>query len=420
MRRTRMFPYPRIRPGVSIPGAAIESLPGGAVAVYDFGRTNFMNFSEDLANASWSKAGATIDASSPLLVGYEGQSVSLSTYTSTNSNQSANGLVSTSTTGGLTVSAGQLVYASVFAAPITGPSTAIVITTGTTQLFVTFNFATKTFTTVTGVAASTRFEELPGGVFRLIVGWVATSALNLKTHAGYVNGALAIRLGGISLALNERYEKQTDGQALLDRSGNNNNGTLGSTAGVDVSDPAWVVQGLLFDGTEDYVQLTNAPAGTGTGETFTFLVPGATGRAGEVATVYSQSQQSAGPTPYVWIYFTSNAITLQLADGTARVTLTFSTVAVGSLVTLTVDYASGRIRYYVNGTLVTPIIHTRSILPLAVGNARIGAYMLSLTHTASGTQSWLSRHSRALTDAEVAQAYRVIRRTLAARGVALP
>ena len=168
---------------------------------------------------------------------------------------------------------------------------------------------------------------------------------------------------------------------------------------------------------DDYLS-TVAPAGE-TGETLIFRVPGHTNRAGEVATVYSQGQQSGGPTPYLWVYYVSNAITIQLADGQERVTNSFSVVTPGTLVAITVEYASGRIRYYENGAFKAAATHIRPILPVRSGPARIGGYLISLTHTASGTQSWLSRHTRALTDTEIHRAYRFIRNQLSKRGITI-
>lgn len=194
-------------------------------------------------------------------------------------------------------------------------------------------------------------------------------------------------------------------------------GTLGSSTNPDSNDPAWTPQGLSFDGVDDFIAVPGAAGGTG--ETLIFRVPGNTNRAGEVATVYSQGQQSGGPTPYLWVYYVSNAITIQLADGQDRVTNSFSIVAPGTLVAITADYASGRIRYYENGMFKSAVTHVRPFLPVRSAVARIGCYATSLTHTASGTQSWLSRHTRALTDAEVHQAYRFIRNQLSRRGVTI-
>ncbi len=45
------------------------------------------------------------------------------------------------------------------------------------------------------------------------------------------------------------------GQTLTDASGNGHHGRLGSTAGPDVNDPAWIAPGLSFDGADDYVEV---------------------------------------------------------------------------------------------------------------------------------------------------------------------
>ncbi|PIH00278.1 phage head spike fiber domain-containing protein [Deinococcus sp. UR1] len=723
-------------------GAALALPQAGLVAAYDFTRTNHINFSEDLTNSAWNKAGCTVDASAPLFTSYDGRAVLLTRYVATNGGQNGNGLTSTTASGGLMATAGQLVYASVFVAPISSPNTAVVVSSGVTHLLTSFDFATRTFTDMTGTSALSYYEELPNGVFRLVVGFVAPSALLLRTHIGYVTGTTQVYLGGACMALTPQYERTVDGQTLLDRSvrlaspppgrlnlvpwseplvaqmhsraasvvqanftenglsggaywapgapgaleqaylshvplpsttytisafvimdgggppvvgatnvtgdfslvvdssvatqnitvtqvagnlyrvsaqgvsrsapanghgvlrypgqsgrafratgfqltqgaallpyertvdatvydfsqrGRNllansdltgtagnpptgwalgsatnityagdgsvtftataqfgailqsqnslptggrpftlsvefvsapasarlvcylfdtagtyitgasvapaasgrtvlqvnrtdvyrvqyriedtrtsgwtpvtfrrpmlelglapessfvaaaRHGALGSSPTNDGNDPVWAQQGMTFDGVDDFVSVPGVAGETG--ETLIFRVPGSTSRAGEVATVYSQGQQSGGPTPYLWVYYAANVITVQLADGQERVTNSFSAVAPGTLVAITVDYASGRIRYYENGAFKAAVTHLRPILPVRSGPARIGAYLISLTHTASGTQSWLSRHTRALTDAEIHQAYRFIRNQLSIkRGITI-
>lgn len=199
--------------------AALALPPQGLVAAYDFARVNFVNYSEEFTQAGWNKAGCTVDQGSLLGTTYEGQPITLIRYLATNASQAGNGLTGGGGgTGGLSVIAGQMVYASVFVAPIDAPSAGIVISTGVTQLFTTFNFNTRTFADVSGASASARYELLPNGVYRLIVGWVATGTMTVRTHVGYVLGLTSVYIGGACIATGQRYEKTTDSQTLLDRS----------------------------------------------------------------------------------------------------------------------------------------------------------------------------------------------------------
>ncbi|NTX99296.1 hypothetical protein [Deinococcus sp. JMULE3] len=276
---------------------------------------------------------------------------------------------------------------------------------------------------ITASAANSGVENLGGGLYRV---WIraTTSSSAPGNYFGVVRYTAQSGRGFRVTAFHLRadaaatYERTTDLQTLPTfRSDPTRAGTLGSAATADSNDPTWGPYGLNFDGVDDYVSL-NAPAGA-SGETLMFRVPGPalSGRANDVATVYSQGTQSGGAAPYLWVYTSGGVLTIQLADGVTRITASSPAVNVGDLCAVTVDYAAGEVRWYRAGERTRTVQNPRAFLPVAASVARLGMYAASIAHTGSGIQSWFSRHDRALSDAEVMRAYRFIRNHLSRRGV---
>lgn len=214
------------------------------------------------------------------------------------------------------------------------------------------------------------------------------------------------------------YEKTADAQTLLDRSGNNLHGYLGTTLATDTTDPAVTPTGLVFDGVDDVVTLPNQPGGNlATGDSFTFVLtqPATSG----VSTIYAQGSQSA-VNGYFWIYRTTatGVLTSQYAQGDAFKAIGSPAVwSTGDLATVVHDYPNLQFRFYRNGVLVYSTGMTTPVMPAAF-QATLGRYS-STTHYATGIQPYFQRHTRALTDAEVARMHRAIKKRLNARGVAL-
>lgn len=383
--------------------AAALTLPmAGLVAAYDFARPNLLALSEGPL-ASMARGGAIAEEA-----GTHGYANWIVFPDGTPSSTQYVYPRATSMTAGVTYTLSVIVKMDSGLAPVPGAS----INAGADfSLFAGF------------ILSAVTTEHLGSGLYR-VAGRFVANATGTNVSAGLVRYAAqsgrGFRATAFQLSANadETYERTADGQVLSTwRSDPTRAGTLGSAVTADSNDPTWTAQGLNFDGVDDYVSL-NAPAGA-SGETLMFRVPGASlsGRANDAATVYSQGTQSSGATPYLWVYASAGVLTLQLADGTTRATINSLAVNAGDLCGVTVDYASGEVRWYRAGERTRTVLNGRAFLPVAASVARLGMYAASITHTGSGVQSWFSRHDRALSDAEVMRAYRFIRNHLSRRGV---
>jgi hypothetical protein len=75
--------------------------------------------------------------------------------------------------------------------------------------------------------------------------------------------AVAVELAEIEVALQLDFD-EASGQTASDASGNGNDARLGSSAGADNADPVWVAgtsgNALQFDGSNDYIEVADAPS----------------------------------------------------------------------------------------------------------------------------------------------------------------
>lgn len=189
------------------------------------------------------------------------------------------------------------------------------------------------------------------------------------------------------------------------------NGALGSSSGVEATDPVWTSSGLAFDGVDDIVTLPSVNVGP----EHTLIV---------VST----------PTDFVnfRIPLGAQAIGTQLGylitDGTSFTTINDfegqkylpfnnATAGVVSMLTKRVSQAGQYFDLHLNTNKSersgTVGVHNSGTNVMTMFGAGGGVNFLGGIHYAAF-------YNRVLSDAEVQKAYRAIRKTLMARGVALP
>lgn len=371
--------------------ARLDVIPTlGLAAQYDFARVNLLYSSDDLSQVAWAKnANATVSGSP----GNQTITCSVTNYASVFQDVK-------------NMTAGQTVTFSWVATILSGnPGYRIYFPDAATD----YAAAVTPWPAPDSNGVRSVTLTLPAGVTRAYFYPFSVSSPASATYSRFQ----------LNTGLLAGYERTAEAQTLLDRSGNNLNGYLGTTPATDVTDPTVTSTGLLFDGTDDVVTLPTQPGGNlATGDSFTFVLtqpaPGA-----PVATIYAQGAQSAS-NGYFWMYRPggTGALTAQYSRGDGFVAVTSANVwSTGDLVTVVYDYPNLQLRFYRNGVLVHTAIMFTPVAP-ASGTGYLGRYS-STTHYASGTQPFYQRHTRALTDREVMRMHRAIRKRLALRGVTL-
>lgn len=267
---------------------------------------------------------------------------------------------------------------------------------------------------VGGELKSISVTTMRGGI--RIDGNMVESVVDLTTT--FMRGG--IRVGGelksivepISDPIAHYKFNEGSGQTLIDYSGNNRNGTLGSTSGLDVSDPVWTSGGLSFDGIDDFIQVPDLLSGSGS-----FTIAAVT----EVNTAISSNRriyaQGGGSTSTgcLWGYEKS-ANKMQLAFWANDVLF----VAPGSGIRLfTVTYNSQTLKahYYENEVFISESTfgsgrNTNAFQP------RIGSLAANgLGEYWAKPINYFIAYNRVLSATEVAQNYRAIKAVMQERGV---
>lgn len=214
------------------------------------------------------------------------------------------------------------------------------------------------------------------------------------------------------------------GDVLTDYSGNAYHGQLGSTAGADTNDPAWVTEGLQHDGVDNYVNCNAVPGFVlGDPRTWQFVFRCA---AGSILSRYLWSVGSSASNGQVYWIRNGNPATnfnifIETSTGT-KLNTTISLAAYNDVWhCLTVrDNAGSMIFNLDNGANVTAsytpggtFAPNRFTLG-ALGRSTVGNFLFD-GKIASGLV-----YSASLSDAEKDQNYVYLKDYLAGRGIALP
>lgn len=197
------------------------------------------------------------------------------------------------------------------------------------------------------------------------------------------------------------------------------NGQLGSTTGSDTNDPIWNGQGLSF-ATDDYVKLP-LPSGFNVANDFTFFVAcNVKATPPSVNETFFSLGNSTTATAYLSLYqnnvgaigcFSRNdasqsiyqSISTQSGDRLLMVRKAGATIKV-------IDIASG----------VSSSGGTFPAMPMTLNQMTLGALgRMSYSEYLNGPIYGIVPYNRAVSDGEIPQIYRTIKRTLAQRGITI-
>lgn len=211
------------------------------------------------------------------------------------------------------------------------------------------------------------------------------------------------------------FVQGADPQVLYDRSGNGKHATLGSTAAADANDPQWGAQGLVYDGVDDRVLGPVLPEVSASG--LTYLVVINSTRASIPQSILDNKFSGTNNMGMSLETTSDGQALMRVANGTVQFQITGRRVVDGTprLLVGVADRARSAAQLYLGAELqgqypLNPAWDFTSLRPLYLGSYGAGGYLL-------GTIYYAAIYTRALTDAEIARAYRSIRRTLQQRGV---
>lgn len=196
------------------------------------------------------------------------------------------------------------------------------------------------------------------------------------------------------------------GQVLIDRSGNGNHGQLGSTAGVDTNDPSFANGGLTND-SDDY---TTTPVLIT--ENATIIVAWkATSLASNKAVFGANGGTNSRS--YIFAATTTGAINAGVASSANIVT--GLTVAVNTPYIHCLRYSGGTAHVFQNTTKSGDLAYTNT------WGAK-GTWIIGITgglYNLVGVVYSMLIYNRVLSDAECLHDHRVLRRTMAGRGITI-
>ncbi|MGM9322470.1 phage head spike fiber domain-containing protein [Deinococcus aquaticus] len=198
--------------------------------------------------------------------------------------------------------------------------------------------------------------------------------------------------------------------------------TLGAGASADNSDPTWAAQGLAFDGVDDRVIAPILPPGS---RSFTLMVAALLRPGAAIPSNYADAVGWRNAPARGWVNLnvaTGAAVNWEIRDGAATQVgsdvTNAGTIAQGqyAVYALSVDRVAGTARAFQNGVLT----RTRALTP-GLGSIDADSTLVLGTTLTGGktplTLAYNAVYDRALTDAEIHQAYRFIRNQLSRRGV---
>lgn len=214
------------------------------------------------------------------------------------------------------------------------------------------------------------------------------------------------------------------GQVLTDYSGNNRNGTLGSTPGADTNDPAWQTYGLSF-ATDDYATLPGLNAAlAGKTACTVFCVARSTAIPTTYGGIVAQTTSTLSDRTFVMLDahhdgVTEDNVSFAISGGAAsvvaicpgRLGATWGCVIGRYVGGASVECRKGAGTWAANTTSVPAAIN-----PTPGATACIGRYN---TYYLTGGIGAIVVYPFALTDAQVSQTYGALKALMATRGVTL-
>ena len=211
----------------------------------------------------------------------------------------------------------------------------------------------------------------------------------------------------------EYWFDEGTGQTLLDHSGHVNNGTLGSTTGVDTNDPTWTAQGLSFSGVDDYVKANNY---MGASTRFSVML-GIYLAANQIQkTMFSNYNDAA----YGWVVGISDSVQNVPKFFLGTSTLYGTAVPIQTHLVLTATYDNGSPKLYRNVSLDATSADTINFTGTYGNPQTFGALGAPSQYFNGLITCGLVYKGYCLTPVEIAQNYKVIKERLAKRGVVLP
>lgn len=189
---------------------------------------------------------------------------------------------------------------------------------------------------------------------------------------------------------------------------------LGSTAGADANDPTPSQQGMVL-ATNDYLAAPVLPYGANAGTVI------AVHKAAQLASVENYIFSHFSPTARVYIRADRDGAAYKIGVAGSSSITTGQTCDIGQWQFVAMTYSEGTWRFYKNAGLPTSGTYTGIVS--GISNSYVGAIDTG-TGAASfwnGPLSHILVYSRALTDAEIAAAYRWLKTYWApAKGITLP
>jgi hypothetical protein len=206
-----------------------------------------------------------------------------------------------------------------------------------------------------------------------------------------------------------------NGQNLTDYSGKGNHGQLGSTGGIDSSDPTWITAGLSFDMIDDWINLGNQPT-TNIQKEHTIInvfIPLANGK-----TIISKFNRDTNKRSYMVHVTATGRLGFYLsADGITEKLLSSSiTLTLGNPFCTASIYNGAQMQQFINKEKDSQVTNFSESLyqtdqPLMIGTG-LSRYNGTIMHQLI--------YDRAISDSEYMQIYNYIKRVLNKRGVVLP
>ncbi len=397
-----------------------NAIPGhGLVASHDLTKRNLLAYPEELAQAGWAqnqvtvagtKVAETNDAASQHMVAQHSVSLaSGATYT---------------------------YYVDAQAAERTW----LYLTSNGTGAWVGayFNLQTGVLGTVEGGLSAT-ISPQSGGVYRCAVTFTAgASSASFQVNIASANGTYAydgilgnginvyrtqLSLGPLPLPYrdNEPYPALNKVRNLVPNAAASTDLQLGSAEGSDGNDPVVGTAGLVFDGVDDYALLPASASPV----LSDFTIIAVVNPVAENSVIAGRWDQTDGERSYALSISTApvKAVVWKSSDGSAEVDSHASSANVPlsswSMIAATKSGAAGSI--HLNNALDASFAYSSStVFVPTVAEFRVGRdYSGGIGGYFNGTISYVAIYNRALSDAEIKLAYRVLQRSLARQNITL-